>query len=161
PLLELLQPLFRTFSIATLGNYITYTGTKDKSYNPANLTKESLFEQYLPLEKALEERCLSKEKTLLETATKLYAQIKNLTAQCEEKDRKLTAAQESVNANDGQSPDLETQLEQARNTLSEQREQTARARAEFDAQRPRFTELQESVASKDNRIRELEVLLGE
>jgi spore maturation protein CgeB/SAM-dependent methyltransferase len=160
-LLELLQPLCKTSSIETLGNYITYTGIKDKSYNPAGLTKESLFEQYLPLEKALEERCLSKEKSLLETATKLYAQIRNLTAQSEEKDRKLTAAQESFNAKDGQSRDLETQLDQARHTIAEQREQTARAQSEFEAQRPRINDLQEAVTSKDNRIRELEVLLGE
>jgi 2-polyprenyl-3-methyl-5-hydroxy-6-metoxy-1,4-benzoquinol methylase len=88
-LLELLQPLFRTSSIGTLGNYIIYTGTKDPSYKHDSVTKEVLFEQYLTLEKALEERCLSKEQQLLETATKLYAQIKALTAQSEEKDKRI------------------------------------------------------------------------
>lgn len=80
-LLEALQPYFKTGLIDTEGNYILYQGTKDAAYDPTRLAKESLFDDYLRLERAVELRCLDREQALLEQGTRLYAQIKTLTTQ--------------------------------------------------------------------------------
>jgi SAM-dependent methyltransferase/spore maturation protein CgeB len=158
-LLELLQPLFRTATIGTLGNYITYSGTNDAAYDPVRLGKEALFDCYLPLERALEERCLAKELSLLDTASKLYAQIKALTAQAEEKEKKLNSAEEALGAKDKRGADLEAELGQLRAAQIELREALSRARAELDWHVAKAKEAQETLTGRDSRIRELELSL--
>jgi spore maturation protein CgeB/SAM-dependent methyltransferase len=156
-LLELLQPLFRTSIIETLGNYIVYTGLKDPAYDDAGVGKEALFEQYLQLEKTLEERCLSKERQLLETATKLYAQIRTLTGQSAEQAKKITELEETVASKEKVTREVASGLKQERASGIELREQAARARAESAAQTERITHLEQAVTAKDCRIQELEV----
>jgi len=153
-LLELLQPLFRTTTIGASGNYILYTGVKEPAYDLGTVSKETLFEQYLPLEKALQERCLAKERTLLETATRLHAQIKNLGTQSAQQASKITQLEETLAARDKQACERETELEQARASIVELRAQTERGRAESLAQAAQVQELLEEAAAKDSRLRD-------
>jgi spore maturation protein CgeB/SAM-dependent methyltransferase len=155
-LLLLLQPHFRTNSIGTLGEYITYTGVSDSTYDSARISKDSLFEQYLGLEKLLEGRCLAKERALLEKATDLYGQVRKLTAQTATQASRITELEKTLALRDEQVRKLETTLEQGRAALMEFRAEAVRAQTECTAQVTRFRELQESLVARDDRIRELE-----
>ncbi len=116
-LLELVQPLFRTRTIETHGNYITYSGLKDPSYDPRALAAEDRLEQCLRLEKALEARCVEKERALLELGTKLYGQIRNLTAQGTVQADKIKELEEILKEKENQLRDLNAGLEQSRASL--------------------------------------------
>lgn len=126
-LLELLQPLFRTHIIDTMTNYITYAGVSDSIYDPSSLSKESLFLEYLRLEKAVEARCLEKEHALLETGTRLYEKINTLASRSKAQASRIKELQELVATEVRKSNELKV----------------------------RINELKEVVASRDEEIREL------
>jgi spore maturation protein CgeB/SAM-dependent methyltransferase len=143
-LLGLLQPFFKTHSVDTLSHYIIYTGLKERGYGPDGLSKEALFDDYLRLEKMVEAHCLEKEQALLETGTKLRAQIKTLTAQATTQTERIKEMEETAAAREKHVLELETALEESRHAATALRE--AARKAEDDLARVRI-EAASSVAA--------------
>ena len=129
-LLEVVKPLFKTRSVSTLNNYITYTGEKGRGYDPAALSAAAQLEEYQRLEKLLEAHCLSKEQALLELGTKLYAQIKTLDSQAIAHDVRIKELAETVAVKDKIIRDLEDGLKEARSSITDLRERAAKVEAE-------------------------------
>jgi spore maturation protein CgeB/SAM-dependent methyltransferase len=129
-LLDLVKPLCKTRSISTLNNYITYTGERDRSYDPAGLSDASQLEEYRRLEKVLEAHCLSKEQALLELGTRLYAQLKTLNSQVIVQGGRIKELEETVAEKDKLIRDLESGLKEARTSITALREGTAKLEAE-------------------------------
>ena len=130
PCLEVVKPLFKTRSVSTLNNYITYTGEKGRGYDPAALSAAAQLEEYQRLEKLLEAHCLSKEQALLELGTKLYAQIKTLDSQAIAHDVRIKELAETVAVKAKIIRDLEDGLKEARSSITDLRERAAKVEAE-------------------------------
>jgi 2-polyprenyl-3-methyl-5-hydroxy-6-metoxy-1,4-benzoquinol methylase len=75
-LLRAAFPYFKTEVLTTLEGYIAYRGCKLNAYHPEDIAAQDVLSCYEKLALELEDRCLAKEQVLLETSTRLYAQIK-------------------------------------------------------------------------------------
>lgn len=175
-LLDLLRPLFRTDTIDTLSSYITYVGVKDQTHDLASQPKEMLVEEYSRLEKQVEARCLEKEQALLESSTKLYAQINELAARSKTQVGRIKELQElianqsrTINelkellaskdaqvrelaAKDASSLQRAADLEKLYTTRLQKREEEWRATADRKAANQRVRELARAALPAESRV---------
>lgn len=97
-LLELLGTLFRLETVETFSNYIVYTGRHEADLRSDFANKPEEFDQLRKMAKAVEARCLEKERSLFELGKKLYAQIKTLNAQSQTQSGKLQELTAELNS---------------------------------------------------------------
>ncbi|MEW6180635.1 MAG: methyltransferase domain-containing protein [Chloroflexota bacterium] len=76
--LETVRPFFKTLSIDTLHNYITYTGRKFSQYRAEFLTSEEILNEVLSVQKRLEERCIQQELNFENNQKKFIEENKKL-----------------------------------------------------------------------------------